>query len=82
MNNELLKAIVKTCPLCGERLIPFSKSEGNVSTYWDVCVCGYESEKEIVTMTTASSTNYRLIYKKWRVDIRAIKDSYLKFRRR
>ena len=56
-------AIVKTCPLCGERLIPFSKSEGNVSTYWDVCVCGYESEKEIVTMTTVSSTNYRLICK-------------------
>ena len=60
--NIVMIAIVKTCPLCGEYLIPFSKSDGNVSTYWDVCVCGYESEKQIVTMTTASSTNCRLIY--------------------
>ena len=56
-------AIVKTCPLCGEYLVPFHKTEGNTTTSWDVCVCGYESEKEIATMTTASSTNYKLVYK-------------------
>ena len=55
--------MIKQCPLCGERLIPFHRSEGDTMTSWDVCVCGYESEKEITTMTTTSSTNYKLVYK-------------------
>ena len=64
--EDKMIAIVKTCPLCGEYLVPFHKSEGNTMASWDVCVCGYESEKEIATITTTSMTELFVSY--WGVD--------------